>query len=271
MELERRRSEEEELQRQAEKMREDSKKVVKKQEIREIKNFQKNQHALQLRARAEAVEANLQEDRKRIDKMLRLVEIQDSWERREKEKCLKEVKWMQEILEHQKNEEKRRRQEMDLLFAEEAEKMWRKQQEVWDREDRARRRLMEEVSDAWNKQIQDRVISAQEAEKQGVIERNEVSVRIKELEQFIQQEETKKVKKREDLVKGFDEGVRLADEKKRHVRFLEQAEESKQRQEEIREEVKLARYLNQSIQVEQEQGQEPPVQDFRRRKVRWFY
>ena len=27
--------------------------------------------------------------------MLRLVEIQDSWERREKEKCLKEVKWMQ--------------------------------------------------------------------------------------------------------------------------------------------------------------------------------
>ena len=41
-------------------------KVVKKQEIREIKNFQKNQHALQLRARAEAVEVNLQEDRKRI-------------------------------------------------------------------------------------------------------------------------------------------------------------------------------------------------------------
>ncbi len=39
----------------------------------------------------------------------------------------------QEILEHQKNEEKRRRQEMDLLFAEEAEKMWKKQQEVWDR------------------------------------------------------------------------------------------------------------------------------------------
>ncbi len=55
-------------------------------------------------------------------------------------------------------------------------------------------------------------------------------------------------------------GVRLSDEKKRHVRFLEQAEESKQRQEEIREEVKLARYLNQSIQVDQEQGQESPVQ-----------
>ena len=42
-------------------------------------------------------------------------------------------------------------------------------------------------------------------------------------------------------------GVRLSEEKKRQVRFLEQAEESAQRQEEIREEVKLARYLNQSI------------------------
>ena len=51
------------------------------------------------------------------------------------------------------------------------------------------------------------MISAQEAEKKGVIERNEVAARIKELEQFIQQEETKKVKKREDLVKGFDEGT----------------------------------------------------------------
>ena len=53
-------------------------KVVKKQEIREIKNFQKNQHALQLRARAEAVEVNLQEDRKRIGKfkifMVNLIE-----------------------------------------------------------------------------------------------------------------------------------------------------------------------------------------------------
>ena len=55
-------------------------------------------------------------------------------------------------------------------------------------------------------------------------------------------------------------GVRLSEEKKRQVRFLEQAEESAQRQEEIREEVKLARYLNQSIQVDQHQGQEPPVQ-----------
>ena len=51
------------------------------------------------------------------------------------------------------------------------------------------------------------MISAQEAEKQGAIERNEVAAMIKELEQFIQQEETKKVKKREYLIKGFDEGT----------------------------------------------------------------
>lgn len=59
---------------------------------------------------------------------------------------------MQEVLEYENSEETRRRKEMELLFLKEAAKMWKKQEDVWDREDRARKRLMEEVSDAWNKQ-----------------------------------------------------------------------------------------------------------------------
>ena len=139
---------------QANLMKQQTERAEKMQHIREIKSYQKNQHSLLLKKKSEAIETELEEDRARIGKMLRLVEAQDDWERREKDKAIKEVKWMQQVLEHQRSEEQRRRQEMELLFAEEAEKMWKKQDEIWDREDRARRRLMEEVSQSWNKQIQ---------------------------------------------------------------------------------------------------------------------
>ena len=54
-------------------------------------------------------------------------------ENEQKEKCLKEVRWMQKVLKEQADEENRRKKELDFVFAEEAERMWNKQQEIWDR------------------------------------------------------------------------------------------------------------------------------------------
>ncbi len=45
----------------------------------------------------------------------------------------------------------RRKTEMDQLYAEEAEQMAAKQEEVWAREAAARQRLMEEVAASWRK------------------------------------------------------------------------------------------------------------------------
>jgi len=255
---------------QANLMKQQTERAEKMQHIREIKSYQKNQHSLLLKKKSEAVETELEEDRARIGKMLRLVEAQDDWERREKDKAIKEVKWMQQVLEHQRSEEQRRRQEMELLFAEEAEKMWKKQDEIWDREDRARRRLMEEVSQSWNKQIQEKAESAKVAEEQALIEKNQVEARIQELKNFIQHEQTKNIQKRQELVKGLDEGVRLAEDARRQVKFQEESEDNKRTAQEMQEEVRLARYLNEAVQVSHD-DQPPAQQDFRRRKVRWFY
>ena len=54
-------------------------------------------------------------------------------ENEQKEKCLKEVRWLQKVLKEQVDEENRRKKELDFVFAEEAERMWNKQQEIWDR------------------------------------------------------------------------------------------------------------------------------------------
>ena len=48
--------------------------------------------------------------------------------------------------------------------------------------------------------------SAQDAEKAAIQEKSQVQSRIQELKNFIQEDELKKTKKREELVQGFDEG-----------------------------------------------------------------
>ena len=58
-------------------------------------------------------------------------------------------------------EERRRENEAETMYAEEAEKMWEKQEEVWRREAAARKRLMQEVVAGWKQQSEERLATAQ--------------------------------------------------------------------------------------------------------------
>ena len=53
----------------------------------------------------------------------------------------------------QKDEEAKRQKEMEMLFSEEAEKMWNKQETVWKREEDARKKLMDDVLAGLKEQI----------------------------------------------------------------------------------------------------------------------
>merc|ERR1712051_1138479 len=61
--------------------------------------------------------------------------------------------WLQNVIDLQKTEEIQRQKEIEMLFSEEAEKMWKKQEKVWKREEDARRHLMEDVLAGLKEQI----------------------------------------------------------------------------------------------------------------------
>ena len=67
---------------------------------------------------------------------------------------------MRGVLEQQAAEEKRREDEVESMYAEEAERMWEKQEEVWAREAAARKRLMAEVAAGWEQQGAERLATA---------------------------------------------------------------------------------------------------------------
>ena len=53
--------------------------------------------------------------------------------------------WLRQVIDRQKEEEVKRQKEMEMLFSEEAKKMWHKQETVWNREEEARKKLMDDV------------------------------------------------------------------------------------------------------------------------------
>jgi len=256
------------FQRQVEACEEDRQRQAKARESRELMTFQKRQHQMKLKKVAEDVERELEEDKQKINQMIKIVEAQAVFEAAEKDKMLSEVRWMRTVLQSQQEEENRRREEMELMFAEEAEKMWAKQQEVWTREEQARKRLMAEVSDTWRKQIQEKVEAARAEEAEASATRQQVQAEVEQLNRYIQEAETDGRRQREDLVKGLDDGVREAEQRRREVRFRAEEAETEARLAEIRDENRLAQHLAQAH--IQDAGQ-PYTQDFRRRKVRWYY
>ena len=262
------RAEQEELQRKVEDCQEETKRLEKIRDNRELATFHQRQHRLKLKMRTKQVQEDLQADRERLEEMEKLTRLQDDCHAEKKRKAIAEVEWMREVIQQQEEEERRREKELELMFAEEADKMWTKQAEVWGREEVARKKLMNSVVSSWREQCQERTRAARLVEDEETKRMKEIEADIRDLNQHILQQETVQRDRRESLVTALD---RQGEDNQRRGRrsFQEEQEEMmRQRQEDIREENKLARNLT-SLSLSTQEG--AGVADFRRRKVRWLY
>ena len=116
---------------------------------------------MKLRQKAKVIQEELEEDRRRLQEMEELTKLQDGVLQEKRDKAMEEVIWMRGVVEEQAAEERRRENEAETMYAEEAEKMWEKQEEVWRREAAARKRLMQEVVAGWKQQSEERLATAQ--------------------------------------------------------------------------------------------------------------
>ena len=263
-------AEQEELQRRVEISNREREELEKKRGLRELASFNKRQHKLKLRMRTKQVQESLEEDRKRLAEMEELTRAQDGCHEDKKRKTIEDVKWMREVIRQQQEEEQRREKEADTLFAEEAARMWSKQEEIWDREEKARRSLMEEVTGSWRQQMDKRTEAARLVVEHETQRMMEIEADIRDLHQHIQEKEKRQEDRRQSLVEALDTQVN----EKRDMRMKsyqeQEAELVTKRREEIRDENRLARSLTQ-LNFDRNSSDTNQGSDFRRRKVRWFY
>jgi len=262
------RAEQEELQRRVEHCEEERKNLDLTRANRELETYQKRQHRLKLKMKTKQIQEDLEADRSKLQEMEKLTRLQDDVQGEKKRKAVEEVEWMRNVLEQQQQEEKKREKELELMFAEEAAKMWAKQEEVWEREVKARKRLMDEVSTGWKKQHEERLVAAKLVEDGEIKRMAEIREDVKQLSHYIQEQDRKKEDDREKLVDALDCQVKEGGQR-RMRQYQEVVEEDvRRRQEEIREDNKLARNL---AGWTLEPAEAANGTDFRRRKVRWHY
>ncbi|NXC46056.1 TCHP protein, partial [Penelope pileata] len=169
----------------------------------ELGRFLRHQCNAQLKRRAQQIQEELETDRQILAALL---EKEDEDQRRQsarRERAVADVAWMKRVIEEQLQLEREREAELQTIFREEARKVWEKREEEWEREKRARDRLMSEVLAGRQRQIQEKMELNRRAQEESVKYREQL---IKELEEANEltrrekeQEEEQKTARRREL------------------------------------------------------------------------
>ncbi|KAM6377560.1 trichoplein keratin filament-binding protein isoform 2-T2 [Pluvialis apricaria] len=178
-----------------ENLEEERKQMEEHRKKKELGRFLRHQCNAQLKRRAQQIQEEL------IDRqiLLALLEKEDEDQRRQsarREKAVADVAWMKRVIEEQLQLEKEREAELQTMFSEEAKKVWEKREEEWEREKKARDRLMNEVLAGRQRQIQEKMELNRRAQEESIKYREQL---IKELEEA--KELTRREKEQEEELK----------------------------------------------------------------------
>jgi len=165
--------------------------------------------------------------------------------------------WLQNVIDLQKTEEIQRQKEMEMLFSEEAEKMWKKQEKVWKREEDARRHLMEDVLAGLKDQIRAKLQDKERQKEQIEVERSKIEENIDRLSKDIEKEEDVKQRKREVFIEDLDQQTEEKKTATERRAVIDKAER-------FRGTNALASKLSKHLNLD-----EPVISDFRRRRAKW--
>jgi len=233
-------------------------KIEEKRKSQDLREFLNRQHRLKLLAKTSQVQKDLDEDRKLLDEMTSFLQTADAKSIEERNEKNQRLTWLKNVIDLQKNEETQRQKEMEMLFSEEAEKMWKKQETVWKREEDARRHLMEDVLAGLKEQIRVKLQEKEREKEQIELERSQIEENIERLSKDIQKEEEDKQRKKQVFIEDLDQQT---EEKKETVRKIATADKA----ERFRETNALASKLS-KLHMNLD---EPVISDFRRRRAKW--
>jgi len=231
-------------------------KIEEKRRAQDLSEFLTRQHRLKLLTKAEQVQKDLEEDIRLLDEVNAFSAVRNETEMEDRSEKNQRLGWLRQVIDRQKEEEVKRQKEMEMLFSEEAEKMWNKQEAIWNREEEARKKLMDDVLDGLKEQTRSKLQEKQRQEEMVGNERMKIEEHINKLSQDIEKEEEANKKKKDLFVEDLDKQV---EEKKQIQTRKNRAELFRQTNELSDRLTKL--YMNKD---------EPGITDFRRKKVKWM-
>ncbi|KAM4763290.1 trichoplein keratin filament-binding protein isoform 3-T3 [Cyanocitta cristata] len=193
-----------------ENLEEERKQMEEHRKKKELGRFLRHQCDVQLRRRAQQIQEELETDRQILSALLEKEDEDQRQQIARQERAVADVAWMKRVIEEQLQLEKEREAELETIFREEAKKMWEKREEEWEREKKARDRLMNEVLAGRQRQIQEKMQLNRRAQEESIKYREQL---IKELEEAKkegthrekeQEEELQRARRRELQAQGTE-------------------------------------------------------------------
>jgi len=129
------------------------------------------------------------------------------------QKVREDLEWMRQVVEEQMKLEKQREAELDLIYREEARRVWDQREAEWRKERVAREKLMTEVMNDRSEQMEALVELNREKQRQLLQEREELLLNMEEIQKSSRLEkeeaEKKKLAVREEIENAITERLVL--------------------------------------------------------------
>eukprot|EP00731_Ephydatia_muelleri_P023219 Em0015g802a len=175
-----------------EEAREERRKLEAEQQRVELSRVLKRQYKAQLRRKSQQIQESLELDLKILEDLAEKEREQQELQTARRMKARDDMEEMRKLVEQQLKLEKEKEAEMDVLYQEEAARMWEKREAEWRRETSARQKLMNEVLQEREQQIEDRLDVAKSKQLETIQLREEL---LREMEIFSKMEAESKTRR----------------------------------------------------------------------------
>ncbi|CAK8692167.1 unnamed protein product [Clavelina lepadiformis] len=200
-----------------EKLQEERGKVEEQRKKGQLQRFLHHQYKAQLRRRAQQIQEELEFDREILRKLQEEEKKSKEVQTARQQKAKEDVEWMKQVLEQQLKLEKEREAELDLIYREEARRVWEQREEEWRKERLARERLMAEVLGERSQQMKDRAEDNRQQQQELLHEREELLLCLEDAQHTARKEKQETERRKQMRHEELDHQMTEREHQKRAI------------------------------------------------------
>ncbi|XP_048582747.1 trichoplein keratin filament-binding protein [Nematostella vectensis] len=189
------------------------------------------QHKAQMMRKSQEIQQALELDLKILEAMAKEENKDKEIMTSRREKAKADAEYMRQVVADQLKLEREREAELDMLYRDEAARMWSKREAEWERERLARERLMAEVLAERKRQLDDKMSRLRQRQEESIESREELLRELEEVQRMTARERLEEDKKRRDADIQMRAQIEARRERDLEAAMREQEEFDRQKEE----------------------------------------
>lgn len=189
------------------------------------------QHKAQMKRKSKEIQEALELDLKILEALAKKEDQDKIVETSRREKARADAEYMRQVVEQQLKLEQQREAELDMLYRDEAARMWTKREAEWERERLARERLMAEVLDVRRKQLDDKMEENKRRQEESIESREQLLRELEEAQRMTAREKSEEARLRREREEEIQAQITSRREKANEMKQIEREELERERRE----------------------------------------